>query len=395
MKYLSLLLVLSISVIGNAQMTLKAGETAPEIHVTDWFKNPPVDKTLRDRPIVLDFWATWCGSCIAAVPHLNALEAEFADDDILFLAMTYETAEQVAPTLERVDFHSTVVSDTEKRTQLNFGDNGQELAMYPTTVLIDAQNVLRWVGHPTMLTSDILRQFVDGTLEPVNTVSNFKVAGRSTKKEEIKKTEAAPKPRKLMDIMRDGSVKRYFELSETDKNKTVGVNMGVGGMQMGTALQIYQALFDPLAAGDLDTTQYYELRYKANLNDAQSRKAFEMQVIDALNLEKTVTTRPSQHHQLQVGDASKLRVSKGDFSSNSETDTGVVFTGWTIGDLAENLSAKVPGHQFIYAGDDRKRYVFHLPTKNPEQLLKTLESYGFVLRSEAGTEEVVRLRARE
>ncbi len=46
------------------------------IHVTD--ANFEAEVLKSDQPFLLDFWATWCGPCLAIAPHVEAIANEYA-----------------------------------------------------------------------------------------------------------------------------------------------------------------------------------------------------------------------------------------------------------------------------------------------------------------------------
>ena len=45
---------------------------------------------MKGKPVVLDFWATWCGPCRASMPHLDAMQAKYASRGLVVLGMSVD-----------------------------------------------------------------------------------------------------------------------------------------------------------------------------------------------------------------------------------------------------------------------------------------------------------------
>jgi thiol-disulfide isomerase/thioredoxin len=63
------------------------GESAPEVQLIDAGGKPVPISQYRGKPILLDFWATWCAPCVASLPELAQLEREAAPKGLMMLSV--------------------------------------------------------------------------------------------------------------------------------------------------------------------------------------------------------------------------------------------------------------------------------------------------------------------
>ncbi len=108
---------------------------------------------LRGRPVLINFWATWCGPCRLEMPDIVAVAQ--ANPDLIVLAVNVqETMEQVRPFAEEFQMQLPVVRDTDGELRTLYAVRGM-----PTSVFIDRQGKIFtvWAG---MLTADLLQEIV-------------------------------------------------------------------------------------------------------------------------------------------------------------------------------------------------------------------------------------------
>lgn len=73
------------------------GRMAAEIDAVDIHAKPVKLADLRGKVVILDFWGTWCGPCLEALPKLVALKERFKDQPVVILALhdaTVQSAEE-------------------------------------------------------------------------------------------------------------------------------------------------------------------------------------------------------------------------------------------------------------------------------------------------------------
>jgi thiol-disulfide isomerase/thioredoxin len=81
------------------------GDRALEIHFDKLLPEQPVAsarfEALAGKVVVLEMWATWCGPCVKAIPHLNELAGKFKDRPVVFLSVTDEEQKVVEAFLNK------------------------------------------------------------------------------------------------------------------------------------------------------------------------------------------------------------------------------------------------------------------------------------------------------
>ncbi len=99
---------------------------------------------LEGKVLVLDFWATWCGPCIAAEPKLTALQKKLKDHLVVIgVSGQNEDIETVRSYLDEKGTEHAYVHDAEQRVFKPFKSRG-----IPLVVVISTDGVVRWMGNP-------------------------------------------------------------------------------------------------------------------------------------------------------------------------------------------------------------------------------------------------------
>ena len=90
----------------------------------------------RDRPILLNFWATWCPPCRAEMSDLEKLQQTLGDS-ILIVGIDDEPADTVREFVQDRGFTWTFVLDPDNEAALAYN-----VSVIPTSVFIDAKGVI-------------------------------------------------------------------------------------------------------------------------------------------------------------------------------------------------------------------------------------------------------------
>lgn len=142
-----------------AQTAFKIGQPAPEFKAGRWLKHGPITELEPGKIHVLEFWATWCGPCRAAMPHLTELAKKHAGKVTVIGVNIWEkaTGEKAEKMVDRFvsemgqDLDYPTCRDTADEHLLNHWMKPTKSGGIPTTIVVDAQGRIAWIGHPINL----------------------------------------------------------------------------------------------------------------------------------------------------------------------------------------------------------------------------------------------------
>ena len=90
------MLLVGLLVRGIGSSPTAIGATAPDFAVTDLDGNPIHLADLRGRPVIVNFWASWCIPCIEEFPLLRDAAARHAGDGLVVVGIVYQDRTQAA-----------------------------------------------------------------------------------------------------------------------------------------------------------------------------------------------------------------------------------------------------------------------------------------------------------
>ena len=371
-----------------SQTEIMVGSKVPDIVITDFISDNSKGIELSNKFKVLEFWATWCAPCLAAVPHINALQSEFSDKkNLVFLSITYETPEKVKRTLERINFETLVVSDQTKETHRNLGVEQYGFIAVPQTILLDDNNIIRWMGLPEELTADLLNDFI-----------NREEIAQNEEAEEMEENEPSTLSSILMNMINNKKVKDAFVITQSEEadqqssmfalsiGKYFTFNSNLAPI-LATLSQLEE--YQIILPAKLETEKF-NLAYKStninpkNFNEELQKveiQKIKSNVLSALKLTEKRITKETEVYRIEIMDKSKLVASNPEEMTThvSSNDTHLVLQNISFDLLAKSISAQ---NNLIIINEKPVAHKFDFLlqiTNNEQDLTKELANYGLLL----------------
>lgn len=180
-------------------LKLTIGSAAPALDVEHWVQDgkgkfKPVTKFEAGKVYVVEFWATWCGPCIASMPHIVETQNHYADKGVQIVSISDEDLDTVTEFLKR-DYAAPEDSSSEAGTEVpkTYGEltsaycltTDPDQSSYqdymvaagqngiPTAFIVGKTGEVEWIGHPMQMDKP-LEQVVDGSYDRDAAIAEMK-----------------------------------------------------------------------------------------------------------------------------------------------------------------------------------------------------------------------------
>jgi thiol-disulfide isomerase/thioredoxin len=146
----------------NIHLLSLEGKPAPTLEVKQWLGPKPMPiAQLRGKPVILFFWAHWCGDCKRLIPDVARLVAEYRSKGLVLIGPTqhygYVAGGAEAPPEQETEymesirrqFYAPLADMPAPVSEANFKNYGSSSS--PTLVFIDRKGIVR-LYHPGSMT---------------------------------------------------------------------------------------------------------------------------------------------------------------------------------------------------------------------------------------------------
>ncbi|MEQ1906927.1 MAG: redoxin domain-containing protein [Pirellulaceae bacterium] len=168
-------LLFASALIGGLALTANAandelltiGSKAPKLDIENWVSDgngafKKVTEFESGKVYVVEFWATWCGPCIASMPHLAETQKKYADKGVQLISVSDEDLDTVKEFLQgevsgegeadgmtyaKLTSAYCLTADEDRSVHKDYMEAANQNGI-PTCFIVGKDGVIEWIGHP-------------------------------------------------------------------------------------------------------------------------------------------------------------------------------------------------------------------------------------------------------
>ena len=117
----------------------QVGNLAPDFQLQNLDGQTVPLSNLRNKPVLINFWATWCSPCRSEMPYIQEIYEEWVDKELVVLAINIgESSSKAEEFMQSYNLSFTVLLDTRQDVAQRYNITG-----IPTTFFIDKDGIIQ------------------------------------------------------------------------------------------------------------------------------------------------------------------------------------------------------------------------------------------------------------
>jgi len=131
--------LVAIGCISTSTQGVEAGDRAPDFQLQNLDGQTVSLGNLQGKPVLINFWATWCSPCRSEMPYIQEIYEEWADKGLVVLAINIgESSAKAEEFMQSYNLSFTVLLDTKQDVAQRYNISG-----IPTTFFIDKDGIIQ------------------------------------------------------------------------------------------------------------------------------------------------------------------------------------------------------------------------------------------------------------